>query len=91
MDQMQNGISLSSSVKGSGESFQKQAKSGTPGWLSRLSDQLLTPAQVMISRFVGSSPASGSALTVWSLLLILSLSLSLCPSPADSSALKINK
>ena len=32
-------------------------------------------ARVMISRFVGSSPASGTGLMVWSLLGILSLSL----------------
>ena len=30
---------------------------------------------------VSSSPASGSALTVWNLLRILCLSLSLCPTP----------
>ena len=46
-----------------------------PGRLSRLSVRLLISAQVSISQFVGSSPASGSALTVWSLLGILSLSL----------------
>ena len=34
---------------------------GAPGWLSPLSTGLL--AQVMISLFVGSSPASGSVLT----------------------------
>ena len=48
-------------------------------------------AQVMISRFVNLSPASGSALTATSLLGILSLSLSLCPSPAHCFSLKINK
>ena len=36
----------------------------------------LTLAQVTISCFVGSSPASGSALAMWSLLGILSLPLS---------------
>ena len=41
----------------------------------------LTLARVMISRFVSSSPTSGSALAVRSLLGIPSLSLSLCPSP----------
>ena len=48
---------------------------GAPGWLGWLSIRLLISAQVMISRFVGSSPASGSALTAgaWSLLPILSL------------------
>ena len=56
----------------------------------------LTSAQVMISRFVGSSPASGSVLTVQRLLrilcLFLSLSLSLCSSPACTLSLsEINK
>ena len=52
-----------------------------------------TLAQVMISRFVSSSPASGSALTVQSLLgfsLSLSLSLSL-PSPACSPSLSLSR
>ena len=49
---------------------------GAPGWLSRLS---VRPAQVMISRFVSSSPVSGSVLTTQSLelLWILCLPLSL--------------
>ena len=54
--------------------------SGAPGWLSQLSLQLLILAQVMISQFMGSSPASGSVLMVWSLLGILCLSLSLSAS-----------
>lgn len=29
---------------------------GVPGWLSRLGVQLLVPAQVIISQFVGASP-----------------------------------
>ena len=37
---------------------------GAPGWLSGLSNRLLVSAQVMISLFVGSSPVSGSELTV---------------------------
>ena len=49
---------------------------GASGWLSRLSIQFLVLAQVMISRFIGSSPASGSVLRERSLLGILSLSLS---------------
>ena len=51
-----------------------------PGWLSRLSNRILISAQVMISWFVGSRPTLGSALTAQSLLGILSLCLSLCPS-----------
>ena len=46
---------------------------GMPGWLSRLSIWLLVLVRVIISQFVGSSPVLGSALTVWSLLGILSL------------------
>ena len=42
-----------------------------PGWLSRLSIGLLISAQVMISRFVSSSPALGSLLSAQSLLQTL--------------------
>ena len=35
---------------------------GAPGWLSCLNIQLLISAQVVISWFMGSSPAPGSAL-----------------------------
>ena len=52
---------------------------GVPGWLSQLSIQLLIEAQVMISQFVESSPVLGSALAEWSLLGILSPSLSALP------------
>ena len=45
--------------------------------MAQLSVQLLILAQIMISWFVSLSPALGSALTVWSLLEILSLPLSL--------------
>ena len=55
---------------------------GAPGGLSQLSIQLLILAQVMISRFMNSSPVLGSVLTVQSLLGILSPSLCLYPSPA---------
>ena len=58
---------------------------GVPGWLSWLSFQLLVLAQVMISRFMSSSPASGSVLTVQSCLGFF-LSFSLCPSPAWSAS-----
>ena len=47
-----------------------------PGWLSWLS---MISAQVMISWFMGSSPALGSVLTVQSLLGVLSLPLSAPP------------
>ena len=57
--------------------FKKIKDSGAPGWLSQLRVQLVISAQVMISRFMGSSPTLGSALTVWSLLGILSFSLPL--------------
>ena len=68
--------------RGSVKSIEKGV-GGTPGWLSRLSTQLLVLAQVMISRFVSSSPASGSTLTAGNLLGILSLSLPLSlPLPA---------
>ena len=49
-------------------------KTEVPGWLSQLDVRLLVSAQVMISQFVGLSPASGSVLTAWDLLGILSLS-----------------
>ena len=64
---------------------------GPRGWLSRLSLRLLTSNQVKFSRFVGSSPALGSVLTVRSRLEILSLSLSLCPSSTPSLSLSQNK
>ena len=54
----------------------RRRKEGMPGWLSWLSIWLLLLAQVVISLFMSSSPTSGSVLTVWSLLGILSLSLS---------------
>ena len=53
---------------------------GAPGAVSRLSNRLLVLAQVVISCFVSSGPKPGSALTVRSLLGVLSPSL--CPSPA---------
>ena len=46
--------------------FQKYA-CGAPGWLSQLSVRLLILAQVMILRFMGSSPVLGSVLRVQSL------------------------
>ena len=67
----------------------KELSPGAPSWLSQLSIQLLISAQAMISRFMNSSPASGSLLTVQSLLGILSLPLSALPLLAF--CLKINK
>ena len=49
-----------------------KTKLGAPGWLSRLSIQLLVSAQVLISLFVGLSPVLSPALTAQSLLGILS-------------------
>ena len=69
----------------------KEASTGVHGWLSRLNVQLLTPPQVMISRFVGSSPALGYVLIAQSLLGIFSLPLSAPPLLMLSFSLKINK
>ena len=57
----------------------KEFRQAAPGWLSWLSIQLLTSAQVMISWFMGLSPVSGSVLTMplpRSCVRVLSLSLS---------------
>ena len=61
--------------------FKTNAVRGAPGGLRWLSVRLLPSAQVMFSRFVGSSPEWDSALTVVSLLGILSLSPSLSAPP----------
>ena len=61
----------------------KKWNTRTRGWLSGLSIRLLMTAQVMISWFMGSSPASVSVEPAWD-----SLSLSLCPSLLF---LKLNK
>ena len=53
-------------------------------WLAQSGIQLLILAQVMISQFMGLSPALGSELTVWSLPGILSL-----PLPHTSCALSL--
>ena len=57
--------------------YLKKKKKGTPGAPGWLNDWLLISAQVMISEFESSNPASGSVLTVWSVLGILPLPLSL--------------
>ena len=59
--------------------IKKHSHLGAPGWLSWLSVQLLVLAQVVISRFVSSSPTLGSMLTAQSLLGILSFPLSAPP------------
>ena len=59
--------------------------------LSFLSGEHLISAVVVISWLMGSSLAWGSALKEGSLLGTLSLSFSLCPSPAHALSLKINK
>ena len=48
-------------------------KNSKGAWVAP-SVQRLTLAQVIISRFVGWSPTSGSVLTAWSLLGVLALS-----------------
>ena len=64
-------------TKGNGVmGFENTPKPEAPGGLSRLNIHLLISAQVTISRFLTSNPASGSVLTARSLLGILSL----CPS-----------
>ena len=61
-------------------------------YLSRLRIGLSVSAQVMISRFVGSSPVQGSVLTARSLLGTLCLPFSLGPSLlVGCLSLKINK
>ena len=59
-------------------------------WVA-LSVEHLTSAQVMISQSVGSSPASGSVLTVQSLEPASdSVSLSLCPSPGHAVCVSLS-
>ena len=69
----------------------EKAPRGAPGWLSQFSVWLLVLAQVMISRFMGSSSALGSVLAARSLLGILSLpvSLPLCSSLAQAFSLSL--
>ena len=65
---------------------------GVPGWLSRLSVQLLIFTQVMISQFMGSSLQSGSELIAQSLEPALdSVSTSLCPFPTRALSLSLSK
>ena len=90
---LQIAAEMASSLPGKqaeGEGHTEEAL-GTPGWLSRLNTLLLISTQVMISRFMSSSPTLGSARSAQSLLGILSLSLSVCPSSALSLLLSQNK
>ena len=70
--------------------FTKNDLLGAPGWLSRLSIQLLISVHVMISWLVRSSPMLGSALRAQSLLGILSLRPS-STAPLFPAPQKINK
>ena len=64
---------------------------GAPGWLHQLG-KCSTSAQVVISWFVGSSPASGSVLTAWSLEPASdSVSPPLRPSPVHTLSLSVSK
>ena len=62
----------------------KMRNPGAPGWLSRLKHP--TSAQVRISQFMSSSPASGS---VFGTCFEFCASLSLCPSPTRTLSLSL--
>ena len=84
-------LRLSSNL-GAGGAELKQHSLGAPRWLSRLVVCLLMSAQVMISQFVSSSPASGSVLMARSLepaLDSVSPSLSVWPSPNHTLSLSL--
>ena len=70
--------------------YSKLRTAGASGWLSWLSVQLWISAQVKISWLMGWSPVSASTLTAQNLLGILSLPLSLCPSPTHVCALSLS-
>ena len=67
-------------------------KGGWGTWMAQLVE-CLTSAQVMISQFVSSNPASGSVLTARTLETVLRccVSLSLCSSPAHALSLCVSK
>ena len=83
------------SSPGSRQVTLKKCTRGRLEWFSGLSLQLLISAQAMISQFVSSSPASGSVMTLQSLLGIPSLPTLSAPTPLTralfSLSLKINK
>ena len=64
---------------------------GVPGCLSWLNVRLLVSAQIVIPRFVSSSPTSGFVLVAQSLLEIFSLSLPLPCSLSLSLFLSLSK
>ena len=76
---------------GRSQSVLKMPKTRAPGWLSQLSIRLSILAGVVTSRSVERSPPSGSALTVQTLLEILSLPLSLPLSNSCALCLSQNK
>ena len=70
----------------------EEGDDGAPGWLSWLSIQLLVLAQVMISQFMGLSPASGSVLNTCSesgACFGFCVSFSVCPSPVHPLSLSL--
>ena len=71
------------------DGFYNTLNHGWGAWVAP-SVKCVTATQVMILRFVGSSPAPGSVRTAWSLLRILSPSLS-APSPSRSVSLGLSK
>ena len=73
------------------ESPRQKSRRLRGAWVAQLV-KCLASAQVMISRFVTSSPASGSVLTAQGLEPASdSVSLSLCPSPTHVLSLSQNK
>ena len=75
--------------------FENRGAVGASGWLSWLSVWHWVSAEVVISRFVSSSPASGSVLPARSLLGIPSPSLSVPPllacSPSQNKYINLKK
>ena len=68
-----------------------KGKEARGAWVAQ-SVKHLTPAQVTISRFMGSSLPLGSVLTAQSLEPASdSVSISLCPSPAHTLSLSLSK
>ena len=68
----------------------KNTESGSAWVAQSVKVERPTSTQVMISRFVSSSPASGSALTEPGACFGFGVSLSLCPSPARALSLSLS-